>query len=512
MNEINGKKKCKLRHAIWVILPLCGLMLLLIAGTILVSSRAASHEAAGGLAISDLVASAAARDESRVELSIKGNAQFTLEYGDVFRDPGAEAFGYGTVLHKKGQALDIHVDSKVDPEKLGVYTVAYSAEFMGITETAIRTVTVVDSCKPVITLTSDPDTYTLPGAQYREEGFTATDNYDGDITDRVERRAEGDKVIYTVTDSSGNRTQVERTIRYHDPVAPELMLKGEQKISINAGTKWTDPGYTATDNVDGDLTAKVTVSGKVDCFRAGTYDLTYEVTDGYGNKAYAKRTVTVHAMQQPDVVVPEGKVIYLTFDDGPSQYTAELLATLEKYNVKATFFVVNTTYLDLLDDIVEGGHSIGVHTKTHRYEKIYSSEENYFEDLYAMQDIIYQHTGVKTMLMRFPGGSGNHSSIQYNQGIMTRLTQAVQDQGFRFFDWNVTSGDAGGTEDTDGVIDNVIMGIQRNKKSYSIVLQHDIKGFSVDAVEEIILWGLSNGYTFLPLEMNSPICHQTVAN
>lgn len=462
------------------------------------------------MCVESLLVSETASNEYHIQLSLKSDSNITLEYGNAFHDPGAEAVGYG--LHTDGEILVVHSEGEVDTEKVGVYNITYSAEFKGIKKTVTRTVTIVDTQSPKIELISDPDSYTLPGREYQEEGFKAIDDYDGDLTDKVECVAEGDKVIYSVSDSSGNRTQVERIIRYRDPVAPKLTLLGNQEISIKAGTRWIEPGYTATDNVDGDMTSKVKVIGDVNAYAAGTYELVYEVTDGYGNKTTVKRTIIVNEIPQPDVVMPEGKVIYLTFDDGPSEYTAELLETLNKYNVKATFFVVNTEYIDLLDDIVENGHSIGVHTKTHRYEKIYASEENYFNDLYAMQDIIYEHTGVRTMLMRFPGGSGNYSSLQHNQGIMTRLTREVQDQGFRYFDWNVSSGDAGGTEDTAQVAENVITGIQKNKKDYSIVLQHDIKGFSVAAVEEIILWGLSNGYTFLPLEMDSPICHQTVIN
>jgi hypothetical protein len=93
---------------------------------------------------------------------------------------------------------------------------------------------------------------------------------------------------------------------------------------------------------------------------------------------------------------------------------------------------------------------------------------------------------------------------------MTRLTQAVKDQGFRYFDWNVDSDDAGNTTTAEGVVQNVIKGIQN--RDVSVVLQHDIKSYSVDAVEEIIIWGLQNGYTFMPLEQNSPKCEHEVRN
>lgn len=93
---------------------------------------------------------------------------------------------------------------------------------------------------------------------------------------------------------------------------------------------------------------------------------------------------------------------------------------------------------------------------------------------------------------------------------MTRLTQAVRENGFYYFDWNVDSKDASSAKTSNDVYKNVIEGV--NKRDISVVLQHDIKGYSVKAVERIIVWGLSNGYTFLPLELNSPVCHHKIKN
>ena len=133
----------------------------------------------------------------------------------------------------------------------------------------------------------------------------------------------------------------------------------------------------------------------------------------------------------------------------------------------------------------------------------------YFEDLYGMQEIIYENTGVRTHLLRFPGGSSNTISC-FNEGIMTTLTQAVRDAGFRYFDWNVDSNDAGGAKKTETVVENVTKGIARQR--LSVVLQHDIHEFSVEAVEKIIRWGLDQGYQFLPLEMDSPEFRHGVNN
>ena len=152
---------------------------------------------------------------------------------------------------------------------------------------------------------------------------------------------------------------------------------------------------------------------------------------------------------------------------------------------------------------------MAVHTATHNYKSIYASEEAYFKDLKKMASIIEEIAGVKTTLIRFPGGSSNTVS-RFNKGIMTRLTKSVRDLGYQYFDWNVDSNDAGGAKSAEEVAENVINGIKKYKTS--IVLQHDTKSFSIDAVERIIQWGLENGYKFLPLDETSPGMHHGLNN
>ncbi len=206
------------------------------------------------------------------------------------------------------------------------------------------------------------------------------------------------------------------------------------------------------------------------------------------------------------------KVIYLTFDDGPSIYTRQLLRVLDRYNAKATFFLVDTPSCteDLLQTMVARGHSIGIHSLSHDFEVIYSSDGAFLEDMYAMQALIQEKTGESTMLLRFPGGSSNTVSRRYSKGIMSRLVDRVEADGFQYFDWNVDSGDAAGCRDTEKIYRNVISGI-RGKDS-AVVLQHDVYSCSVRAVERILIWGRENGYSFRALDAQSPVCHHRVQN
>lgn len=208
------------------------------------------------------------------------------------------------------------------------------------------------------------------------------------------------------------------------------------------------------------------------------------------------------------------KEIYLTFDDGPGQYTEKLLGILDKYDVKATFFVTNqySDYIDLIKKEAEAGHSVVVHTYSHDYGKIYKSEKAYFADFDKMADLIEAQTGERPTIFRFPGGSSNTISAKYSKGIMTKLTKAAEERGLVYSDWNVSSGDAGETTKTEKVYKNVIKEIKQNGRIPSVVLQHDIKGFSVDAVEDIIKWGLDNGYTFKAMTETEGIVHHGVNN
>ena len=124
-----------------------------------------------------------------------------------------------------------------------------------------------------------------------------------------------------------------------------------------------------------------------------------------------------------------------------------------------------------------------------------------------MNDIIEQQTGSRTQIFRFPGGSSNTVYCGHNKTAIPDIISKMNELGNVYFDWNVSSGDAGGTTNTDQVYRNVINAL---KADSSVVLQHDIKGFSVNAVEKIIEYGLNNGYTFKPLTVDSPITHHGV--
>ena len=445
-----------------------------------------------------------------ININLNGSPKETIEYGDTYTEQGATA-AFNTPA-SKNVPLNVTIKGSVDSSKLGTYHIHYKAKKGIFSVQKSREVKIVDTKAPIIELNKIDGYYPKTGETYQEEGFTATDNYDGDITSKIKRTEDKNVITYTVSDSSGNKTSVQRTIEYNDGIAPTITLNGDSDITIKAGTRFEDPGCTAKDSHGNDISDSVSVSDNISTYRAGTYTITYSVTDKFGNETSIDRTVTVEAVKQTTTTSSGNKVVYLTFDDGPGAHTQQLLDILDKYNVKVTFFVtnVNSGYENMIAKEAAAGHTVAIHSASHDYKKIYSSVDAYFADLNEMSDIIYAQTGQRPKLIRFPGGSSNTVSLKYCSGIMTTLTKAVTDQGYKYFDWNVSSGDAGGTTSTEEVYQNVVNGMKSH--NVSVVLQHDIKGFSVNAVERIIQWGLANGYTFLPLTTSTEDVHHGVNN
>ena len=208
-------------------------------------------------------------------------------------------------------------------------------------------------------------------------------------------------------------------------------------------------------------------------------------------------------------------VIFLTFDDGPSSnITPKVLDILKKEDVKATFFVLNYSQANehLIQRIVNEGHTIGIHGYSHEYSKIYKSKDAFLNNVYTLQEKIKKSTGVTTMYMRFPGGSSNTVSRHYKKGIMTELSKEMLKRGFKYFDWNVSSGDAGGAKNAKKVYKNVTKNL--SKKRGNMVLMHDFasnkKG--LEALPKIIKYAKEHGYTFSAINDNTPMYGQHINN
>ncbi|MCR4605374.1 MAG: polysaccharide deacetylase [Eubacterium sp.] len=208
-------------------------------------------------------------------------------------------------------------------------------------------------------------------------------------------------------------------------------------------------------------------------------------------------------------------VIYLTFDDGPTRYsTPKVLDILKDNDVKATFFEIKPAKedYDLTQRILDEGHTLAIHGYSHTYKDIYKSEEAYKKNLTKLQKLFYKEFGVWSTLTRFPGGSSNTISRHYSTGIMTRLSKLVPKWGFKYFDWNVSSGDAGGSNNAAQVYKAVTKGCQKGRGN--VVLMHDFSGNdkTINALDRIIKWGKDNGFVFRALNASNNEVHHGVNN
>lgn len=201
--------------------------------------------------------------------------------------------------------------------------------------------------------------------------------------------------------------------------------------------------------------------------------------------------------------------VYLTFDDGPSIYTNDILDILDSYNVKATFFVVGkeeTNAEEALQRIVDEGHTLGMHSYSHKYKELYESMDSFTQDFARIRDYIYQATGVESVCYRFPGGSSNTVS----EIDMHDFIDYLDSQGVEYYDWNVSSGDGGSMKlSTDTLLENCTKDI--DTRDTSIILLHDSaeKPTTVEALPDIIENILARPDTvILPITENTrPIHH-----
>ena len=217
--------------------------------------------------------------------------------------------------------------------------------------------------------------------------------------------------------------------------------------------------------------------------------------------ALTKKNADVKAEYEKLRAEKKIKTVYLTFDDGPSGHTDQILEILKKNNIKATFFVIGIgkNFKDY-KKITDQGHAIGLHSFTHEYKKVYANEDSFFKEFYQLRDAIKSTTGQDVKIIRFPGGSSNAiASKALKTAIINRLTR----EGFVYFDWNCDSTDASGNNVP--VAKLVKYGVCTTHPDIN-VLMHDTnaKKTTVQALQQIIDGYKKAGYTFETLNVNSP--------
>lgn len=444
--------------------------------------------------------------DKNIYIKLNGENIKNIDVFSEYEELGVKAY-YKSRLLKGIEITNININNEVDTQKIGKYKVYYDVNYNGKSKKISRIVNVMDNEAPIIE--SSDKIYICPNKKIEDNNYEykAIDNYDGDITDKVNKSFGANMLYLEVIDSSNNITDKSIELETKDIESPVINLIGNKEIKMIVGEEYKEPGYSAIDNCDGDITSNVDIISNIDIYTPGDYEIKYIVNDSSNNKLEIIRKIEVKRKQV--TIVPGGSTIYLTFDDGPSEHTGKLLNILKKYNVKATFFVTNQRWKDnLIKRMYAEGHSIGIHSYSHKYGEIYASEEAYFSDLNKIKNKIHESTGYYSNLVRFPGGSSNTVS-NFNKGIMTRLSKRLEEEGYKYFDWNVESHDT--SKITSDKIANNIINSLGNKSTY-IVLQHDTNINSVNAVEKVIQYGLKNGYKFNKLDETSPTSHHGIAN
>lgn len=437
----------------------------------------------------------------KIELS--GDSEMIISYKDEYVEPG-----YSMKLFDRDISDEIDVNSNVVDGVVGEYELEYYIDLFGIRFKKTRNVMVVDEDSPVINVDNEIINV-CPNKDIPDFKYSAVDEYDGNLTSKVEKIINDNEIVLNVSDNSGNSYNKKILIEWVDVVSPVIKLKGSSVMFVNYGDKYVEPGYTVSDNCSDNLADKVRVSGNVGR-EIGTYTLTYEVVDDSGNKSSVTRKIIVGTKVVDNGSVNNG-TIYLTFDDGPNEGTTnKILDILKEEGVKATFFVTNNGSDSLIKRMHDDGHTVALHTATHNYSYIYSSVDNYFSDLNRVSDRVKRITGIESKIIRFPGGSSNMVSRNYKVGIMTELSNLVLNQGYRYFDWNVDAMDASSARNSSDVYYNVTSNLNVNRAN--VVLMHDTKSITVGALRNIIRFGKDNGYSFNKIDMNTKMVRHGINN
>lgn len=244
---------------------------------------------------------------------------------------------------------------------------------------------------------------------------------------------------------------------------------------------------------------------------SGEYDDSGDVKNQVTGSSGEDKGVLIQTTDDKDNLAKAGDIhqVYLTFDDGPSEQTNEILDILDDYGVKATFFVngrQDETSIAAYKRIVDEGHTIAMHSYSHKYSEIYESVDAFQKDFERIQNLIYDTTGVECTYYRFPGGSSNRVS---NANMLDYINY-LNGQGVTYFDWNVSSGDATSQAFTvDELVENVMKDVVKYKTS--VVLLHDAnnKTTTVQALPTMIESLQESGAIILPIDENTQVIQHT---
>lgn len=414
---------------------------------------------------------------------------------------------------RKGKIEEVSADiSQIDFKTLGEYEAIYTYH----NHQYCLDVEIVDKTAPTFkvkegttdaTVDVDPSTLVYDIKDATKTTVTLKEEYDFDDEGTIE-------VVVVVTDEGGNSTEKKTKVKILPKDTEKPKISGEASITLQKGAKF-DPLESISVKDNQDPAPKLSIlKSDVDINEIGEYEVQYECIDRSGNIATFTKKVTIVERNKIGRDSSNGEnIVYLTFDDGPSYNTSKILDILDEHNVKATFFVTGNgqAYNQNIKRAYDAGHTIGLHTYSHNYGKVYASKENYFKDLKQVSDMVEDITGKKSHYIRFPGGSSNTVSADYTKNIMTELSKDVLDRGYQYYDWNISSEDATGNNISTS---RIIEAATRADEGNVIILFHDAsnKDTTVEALPKIIEHYKRLGFRFSAITDESYTCHHGINN
>lgn len=203
----------------------------------------------------------------------------------------------------------------------------------------------------------------------------------------------------------------------------------------------------------------------------------------------------------------ESYTVYLTFDDGPSPVTEQVLDILQEYDVPATFFVLGETSdknLSLYRRMAEDGHSIGIHSYTHSLS-VYQNFDNFTADFEKLEELVLDTVGSLSYLYRMPGGSNSANCPDW---LKNEIKAYVKERGYVLYNWDIDPKDSREyTLGAEELAHNVVSAAEKKTDCDLIILMHDdaLRTTLPDALPDIIEYFQKKGYNFAALQQNTDL-------
>jgi len=270
-------------------------------------------------------------------IKVKGNKNITINVNEKLKLPRIRAY-----IFNKDITNNINKSGKVDTTKVGKYKIEYTIKYLFTNKTAILNINVVDKELPEIKLVGNEEIIICPNIEYQEEGYSALDNYDGDITDKVIINKTNDYIEYNVEDSSKNKTSIKRTLIRKDEEVPNITLNGYLNNKVVVNSEFYEAGYQSFDNCDGDISSSVEVINNVNINKAGRYEIIYKIKDSSGNENSVTRIV--------EVIEQKKDGFYNNIVEGPT-YINGILIVNKNYSIPANFGGTDKTATNALYEL-----------------------------------------------------------------------------------------------------------------------------------------------------------------